>query len=109
MPNNDCITLFPAGSTTGTSEAVPINNVETVGGSVVASDATVSAGSVVYETAPTKNYAGTWAQAFAITPVRNTNVTAAASVAANFIRARFATNLSGGATAAVYLNRVRKA
>jgi len=109
MPNNDSITLFPAGSTSGTSEAVAINNVDTVGASVVATNSTVSAGSVVYETAPTKTYAGTWSQVFAITPVQNANVTNAANVAANFIRARFATALSGGATATVYLNRTRKA
>lgn len=108
MPkSNDSIRLLN-GVTTGTSDAVPINEFNRVGGSVAFASG-VNAGAVVFETAPTKTYSGTWAEAFTITfsgTAPNVLVDAA-SIAANFIRARVTTTISGGGSpsATVYLNR----
>lgn len=103
MRASDSITLLSA-VTTGTSSAIPFQQFRTLGGSVVASG-TVSGGAVIFESAPTKDYAGTWSEVFSITPASDANVTDAAAVAANFVRARVTSNITGGATITVYANR----
>lgn len=97
--------------TTGTSDPVPIAQYPRVGGSVRFATG-VTAGAVVYETAPTYNYSGTWSEVFTITFAGTAPnvVTDVAEVAANFIRARVTTAISGGGApkATVTLNRMAR-
>lgn len=110
MRSSDSVTLF-SGHTTGTSDAVPIQQFRSIGGTVAfATD--VTAGTVIFETAPTKDYSGTWVEAFTIAfgdtaAAAPKAIGQAINVAANFARARFTVNASGGASpsAVVTLNR----
>lgn len=108
MPINDSIPLL-TNVTTGTSDPVPIQHYQRIGGTVAFATG-VSAGVVVFETAPTADYAGTWSEAFTITFSGTPPhiLTDSVEVAANFVRARITTNISGGGDpkATITLNRV---
>ncbi len=107
--HNDSIALL-TDVTTGTSNAVPIQQYRRVGGTVAFATG-VTAGAVIFETAPTADYAGTWSEAFTITfsGTAPNLLTDMADVAANFIRARVVTTISGGGDpkATITLNRIR--
>lgn len=110
LQNSDSIDLL-IDVTTGTSDPVPIQQFRRAGGSVRFATG-VTAGAVIYETAPTADYAGTWSEAFTITfsGTAPNVLTDAAEVAANFIRARVTTTISGGGApkATVTLNRMAR-
>ena len=101
MRGNDTITLLSA-VTTGTSAAVPIQQFRSVGGSCRFATG-VTAGAVIFETAPTKDYSGTWSELFTITFAGTAPnvITDGLNVAANFIRARVVTTISGGGSPSV--------
>lgn len=101
MRGNNSITLLSA-VTTGTSEAVPMQQFKSAGGSCRFATG-VNAGSVIFETAPTKTYSGTWSEAFTITfsGTAPNVLTDAVNLAANFIRARVGTTISGGGSPSV--------
>lgn len=62
------------------------------------SNATVSAGGVTFEEAPSSGYAGTWAPIAAeILPVANSVITVRVTGAFNIVRARISTGVTGGA------------
>lgn len=67
--------------------------------SLETSNATVAGGSVQFEEAASPSYAGTWSPIGpAITPVQNGVQTVKVTGAFNAVRARIATNITGGAT-----------
>lgn len=110
MRSSDSVVLF-SGHTTGTSAAVPIQQFRSIGGTVRFATG-VTAGTVVFETAPTIDYAGTWIEALTIAfgdtaAAAPKAVGSGVNVAANFARARFTVDASGGGSpsAIVTLNR----
>jgi hypothetical protein len=69
---------------------------------ITASNATVSAGGVTIETAPSATFAGTWAKlALEILPVSNAVVLVSWSGVLLAVRARVSTAVTGGATVTV--------
>lgn len=102
-------------STSGTSDAIDAREARGVSLIVETSNDTVSAGGVILEGAVSSSYAGTWIPlCSAITPVQNEAEAASVSASANpesnaaglpmpYVRARFSTAVTGGATVDVYI------
>lgn len=104
------IPLFGTGQTTGTSEAIPVQNALWVSLTVQWASGT-TAGVIVLESARDKNYSGTWSQEDQSTADPGGAAKADRIVSQGpmrWVRARFSTNASGGGApdATAYLSAV---
>ena len=92
--------------TTGTGTAISFHDCRQVSWQVTTSG-TISGGTIIIETAPTSNYAGTWAQLDSISATdADTGVIPPGTYPGplQFVRARISSNITGGGTVTVRLN-----